>query len=378
MPVTSSRLGVPMFDSTKLPKAPPQSELYYWADYVEMLCMIDTDGEYSADRLASYLGFAGDFLATSPDAQDADFADVVDLLAEGTAPPVELYEIIDRGIEPVGYADDLDPDFAADGELSPFGRDAEVADDRGVWCESIFSLLRSRESLLGDNYPFAVNVREMSIKRRDLGDANSLYIFLLCCSLLRYVPRATLQELTTHFEFVSLEALKALLPSAEVELFGTGRTQLGYSRFTGTALERVAGLAAELRGVLMAKEGDFNPRDQGDNGLDLVAWIPMNDSTEGVPAFFAQCACGAKWDGKQYQASYERWGRWIHLSSPPVKMTFIPHLFRRVGGDWYVGRDVSGVLMDRYRIITTLSAATVPAAATVLARMAWNFRRELV
>lgn len=343
-----------------------------------MLCMTDTDGEYSADRLATYLGFAGDFLATSPDAQDADFADVADTLAAGPDPSADFIDIVDHDSERVGYPDDFDPDFAMDGGLSTFGRDAEVADDRGVWCESIFSLLRSRQNLLGTKYPFLVDGRGMSIKRRDLDDENNLYIFLLCCSLLRYVPRTTLQELTTHFEFVSLEVLKALLPAAEVELFGTARTHQGHSRFMGTALERVAGLAKELRGVLMAKEGDFNPRDQGDNGLDLVAWIPMGDAAEGVPAFFAQCACGARWDGKQYQASYDRWGRWIHLSSPPTKMTFIPHLFRRVGGDWYVARDVSGVLMDRYRIVTALGAAMVPVAAISLARKAWEFRRELV
>ena len=77
----------------------------------------------------------------------------------------------------------------------------------------------------------------------------------------------------------------------------------------------------------------------------------MHDGQKGVPSFFSQCACGKRWDGKQYEASYERWREFIHLTSPPTKVTFIPHFFRRFGTEWYAKADVSGVLIDRLRAL---------------------------
>ncbi len=94
-------------------------------------------------------------------------------------------------------------------------------------------------------------------------------------------------------------------------------------------------LAEELRGVVVADPVDFHPRDTADNGLDLVAWIPMTDPGKGTVSFFAQCACGKQWDGKQYEASHQRWREFLALKSPSTKWTFIPHYFRKPGSFWY-------------------------------------------
>ena len=79
------------------------------------------------------------------------------------------------------------------------------------------------------------------------------------------------------------------LPStAEVDIYGTSRSEVD-SRFTGTQFERLNSLATTLRGKVLWESIDFHPRDRGDNGLDIVAWIPLGDEATAY-AFFARCA----------------------------------------------------------------------------------------
>lgn len=373
-----------MLDLATLSTPPDQSELYFWADYVELLCMTDIDGEYSADRLASDCQFAEDFRSTSPAAQDGDFNDVADSLTGGDGDDEHLY----GGI---GYLSELeagDPDFDtfedpdAENEARRFDRAAEKTDNRYVWCQTVFGFLRSRERLLGANYPFVIDERRMTITRRPVDDDIRQYVFLLCCSLMRCMTRSSRQKLATLFEIVSFHALSALLPDrAEVDIYGTSRNYAP-SRFTGTPFERITALARYLGGTVLVDKGEFHPNDRGDGGLDLVAWIPLGDSADGlptgVPAFFAQCAARADWESKQHEASYDRWRQMLHLKSPPVNMTFIPHHFREPGGAWYKEKSVTSVLMDRRRILSALSSVGMPQAALLAAQSAWDVERDVV
>lgn len=368
-----------MFDPAKVLSPPAQNEIHFWADYVEMLCMIDPDGEYSADRLATDRGFAADFKATSPDAQDADFDDVADALVGAESPTEDLFGAIDEYGEQEldgDDVDDVDRDFTTDGNASSYGRAAEVMDNKYQWSKMVFEYLKGRETLLGARYPFVIDSRAMSIKRDDTNPNSLRYVFLLCCSLLKYLP-GSIQRLTKLFEVVSFTALRALLAeSAEVDLYGTSQDHV-QSRFTGTPFERLTGLAAEIGSKVIVSKSDFNPKDHGDNGMDIVAWFPMGDNAAGSPTFFAQCACGVEWERKQFEASYQRLSQFLQFKSPPATLTFIPFLFRRPGGEWYADSDVSSILMDRHRILAALGATDIPDAAASFAQEAWDSRRDL-
>jgi len=80
----------------------------------------------------------------------------------------------------------------------------------------------------------------------------------------------------------------------------------------------------------------------------------MEDPAEGVLVLFGQCACGRKWDGKQYEAAYVRWRNFVELKSPSVDTTFIPHYYRKPGESWYSASDVQGLLVDRLRALRLL------------------------
>jgi len=365
-----------MFDVGSLERIPDQSELYFWADYIELKCLTDPDGQFSLDRLLSKLKFADDLSATSEDALDADDEDVEDLLA------IVALEELGEGLS-VAEDAGADASFADADELmyEQYGRAAEVRDDRRRWSEDAFKLLETRAMLLGDSYPFVLSADSLSLEVAPVSDSRLLYVFYLCCSSLRYVDKKTESRLTSLFEAASADVMRLLLPSnAEVDLFGTARG-LAESRFRGSLYNRICELARELNGTVKVRPQDFHPRDTADNGLDIVGWIPAGDLQPGLLSFFAQCACGTGWKGKQSEASYlQRWNRFLDLTSPPATIVFIPHAFRKAGGHWGADSDVESVLIDRIRAMRLYSdkmesAGTVPIE---LVRKAWDFRTALV
>lgn len=353
----------------RLTDVPAHSEYHHWADYVELLCMTDPDGQFSAERLAEVADFAADLLATSPDAQDVEPGDIESFLARSGAEHLSSFDE-----QELDEDADLDEDEEGDLNYAEFGRAAEEADNRYEWCQRVFASLESRARALGGHYPFEVDSSALHIVRSELTDERRAYVFLLCCSSLSYVSRQTLQRLTAIFEVVSFEVLKRMLPAgAEVDVYGTARGRV-QSRFTGTQFQRLQSLATELRGKVIAEAVDFHPRDRGDNGLDLVAWIPMGDHSKGVPSFFGQSACGRGWEGKQYEASHERWREFIHLTSPSTKVTFIPHYYRKVGEAWYAESEVSGVVIDRLRTLRFMPTFPLDVVPIDLVDAAWNYR----
>jgi hypothetical protein len=364
-----------MFDAAKLSKVPAQSELYYWADYVELLCLVDTDGAFSAARLAEAAKVADDFMATSPDAQDADPSDVAEGLS-AVEPDIDTLTDVDPPVE-------SDRDTAEVGNGTPdsyadFGRAAEVTDNRYLWARNIFRLLVARQATLEDKYPFEVDAASLRITRTELTEERRTYVYYLCCSLLPYVPSGAMQRLTSSFERVSLDVLRQLVPAtAEVDLFGTARGS-DASRFTGNLFTRLEGLCEELRGVMIAEPQDFHPSDTADNGLDLVAWLPMHDRAPGVPAYFCQCACGREWDPKQYSVTQARWANFMQLKSPAVSVTFMPHYYRKPGDHWYASADLGGLLIDRLRAIRFLTNVPSGSLPNSLVDEAWSFRRTVV
>ncbi|WP_157516476.1 hypothetical protein [Oerskovia enterophila] len=336
------------------------------------MCLVDIDQHFSAERLATLANFADDLMATSPDAQDGDSSDIVAaLLGES------VYAIDNSLNELLSLPTDIDDEDPDDALPAAFGRESELTDDRARWCGDIFELLRDRERALGDRYPFRIDPRYARIELATVTKEARAYIFYLCCSSLGTVPKSEMAKLTSLFELLSGKVLAHVLPAtAEIDHYGTagGRSN---SRFSGSAHQRLTALAGELRAQVLAPAKDFHPRDSGDNGLDIVAWIPMLDGQKGVAAVFVQCACGRRWDGKQYEASYARWKEFLHLTSAPINITCIPHYFRSVGEEWYAGSDVSGILIDRLRALRFLPPAAITDEYETVIEAALSFRLDV-
>ena len=288
-------------------RVPKGSIDHLWADYIELLCVANIDGEFSK-------------------------ADVLDWLKEGK----------DLGV--------IEGRLASKLQL----RDAEADDWIDTQIGDWYRHLQFRAGAFTDFYPFHLTrANDTLILHQPLTPRQKQYLFLLLSSNLRYFTPKDRATLTNTFEIISLGALRKLLPpNAEAHLFGS-RQQ---GRYTGTLWEKINALAGDLQEQVRADESDFPLENRGDKGLDLVAWIPLGDDVGSLPIVFGQCACSLQdWSTKQSSSSAAAWSRTISPLAPPSNMAFIPHCFRRTGGEWYKSTDIhESVLIDRLRLLRLL------------------------
>ncbi len=291
--------------------APPKTnDVYMWADYIELLCLVNPDRVYSK-------------------------ADIIDRFSESLDLDEELVRI-DK-----------------EGEVTPL-RPTERNDKRANQAYDWYAHLLYREATFGDSYPFYLSSNGDTLHRYpELTAKHKVYIFFLLAANLRYLQEH--HPITSSFEIVSLEALKNYLPNqALVYPFGKGSSS--GARYTGRLFDKIKRLAEDLGERLNCDESNFKPTNSGDGGLDIVAWLPFDgDPSTGFVIVFAQCACTADWDVKQLSSSRVRWSRYIVFSVPPTNICFIPICFRSSTGSWDNPTDIlETILIDRVRLIRLL------------------------
>jgi hypothetical protein len=268
----------------------------------------------------------------------------------------------------VGETDEPDLENAAstwDADLDVSTSDQDDGLDTAVLSDSlsrrvddIWRHLQYRARVFGANWPFNLEPTTQTLTLYEtLSDAQKAYIFLLQCASLRYQTPGATALLTRTFELVAHQAFKVAFTGWEVHVFGTAA--LAGSRFGQPQLwDRLVVLSEDLRANLLVRKEDVSTQNVGDNGLDLVAWLPLPERSKGLPMAFAQCACGASsWKDKQGEANEQRWGEAIKLSAPIQNWTFIPFCYHDPQGDWETPFQVQkGVLVDRLRIFQLLSS----------------------
>lgn len=284
-------------------------ETYAWADYIELLCLLNRDREVSK-------------------------ADVKDRIKERR----DLGEGLDL--------DSTTTDTAA-----------ERKDIHQLRADNFFYHLQYRAGAFGSFYPFEISSDgDLLSVKSGLSLEHKLYLFLLVASNLRYVAQNGLRNtITTSFETVSHEAMKQLFPDhAEVHVFGANELRAG--RYTGNKWTKINLLKDDIREKLKVEERHYQSSDLGDQGLDLVAWIPFDDTSNGLVLAFAQCACTSEeWSRKQSSSSPAAWNSTLTFMVFPLNLAFIPISFRDSSGGWHQPQKIhQSVVIDRGRLLYLL------------------------
>ncbi|OGU18321.1 MAG: hypothetical protein A2X61_05795 [Ignavibacteria bacterium GWB2_35_12] len=234
-------------------------------------------------------------------------------------------------------------------------------DKQEIFYKDCLNMLKYRAHLFKDFYPFEITNDGKVVTIKDsLIIKHKIYLFLLLASNLDDIKVSHWQYFTSSFEIISKEALKDFLPqNAEIHLFGSSNTEplanedtlfLKYSKKN----DRIKELVKHIREKIQYPENEFSERDCGDAGLDLVAWIPNNDSLNSIPIYFVQCTCSPenKWKAKQLEISYDTWNEIISLKTYPQRFLFIPHNYRKLDGNWVKETTIrKSILIDRNRLI---------------------------
>jgi len=228
---------------------------------------------------------------------------------------------------------------------------AEENDKNETFVRSIFSVLNDRKSLFGENYPFDYEDEKLSLKKIFL-PKNKIYLFLLLASDLSNF--SIFQPcLTAEFETISHNVLKNYLPSSAItKSFGSD------SDFTGYFNNKIVQL-----GKLMNIEPDnmflesFSDKGTKDGGLDVIGWIPFEDSISNYISIFAQCACGKDWKKKLNET--RRFNRVLKVYLNKISHTlFVPYaLINYNKSEFYehheFGEDT--LIFERKRILSLVS-----------------------
>ncbi|MER2497059.1 hypothetical protein ABS858_13255 [Vibrio neptunius] len=242
--------------------------------------------------------------------------------------------------------------FLEDGKINDIGSE-NASESNESWNNRIylwFSEIESRAHFYGDGYPFEIyNGR---LKKKDtLVDIHFVYFSLLLSSLISYIRNY--HVLTSTFELISSLALSNYLPRvSRVHIFGV--SSLDNDRYTGSLENKMTLLASDLNLTKSTKANVFKQGDNGDGGVDLVAWVPF----EGDPTlayfqiYLCQCAAGKDWTKKQ--ASVERVENYlIDIPDNTQNVLFVPYDFR--DAERYFsepGEITASLVFDRHRILT--------------------------
>ncbi len=311
----------------QLQKKPSHSKYknHYWADYIEMLCIANVDGEISKSDLVDRLSERERDLH---EGTSSDFEEIIDLENESDSQPTQRCRIDEKWTDRV---------------------------------DSWFQVLQFRHATYKENYPFKLESDEIVFSFNNQNGHQKHYLYFLFCSNLYLFDRVTSNILSSSFEVICLQVLKNMLPqSAVVKLFGSN--QLNEDPKYGkqvNCLNKIKNLADDLNeriGKDVNEEG-YPATNFGDDGLDLVAWIPSGDNQPSKIIYFGQCACTSDWISKQSSSSYEAWSNKISLTNYPTNMVFIPFCYRNYNGEWFKLSDIrKSFLLDRLRLINYLDS----------------------
>jgi len=312
---------------TTLQKKPNYAQYkdYHWADYIELICLANIDGEKSKMDILDRLSEREEDLE---EGNAEDISDMESLDIEGVGIPSQRYKRYDHWVDRI---------------------------------DSWYQVLESRESLYGDSYPFIVVDDDLVLYYDPENINHKYYFFLLLCSNLYLLDSVTSEKFSAYYEIVSYEGLRQILPNNfEVELFGTNSLNTNPLFGSGiTCLDKIKNLALILNEELSTS---FNPiaypsNNFGDAGLDVIAYLDTGDNQPSGISIFGQCACTTKWIDKQSTSDFSSWANKIDLTSTTINTIFIPFCFRNAIGEWFNRADIRlSFLVDRSRLISFLNS----------------------
>lgn len=285
---------------------------FLWADYVELLCLCSKNGLVSR----------GNLQAQVQEAQDVQIdVDINDQVAE----PTDESEVLDDNVS-------------------------------AHW-DDIVQRLRSRKNFY-HGWPFKLDGAVLRSVYDEQRADHRFYVSLLIASSLRLCVATRSNEVTNAFEEISYQWLRQSLPRFwKVRPFGAQSTLP--DAYVGNLREKLELLASDITARLQKDADEYDPRNTGDGGLDLVAWQEIGDLRGNIPVIFGQCACSpTDWEEKQMDITPAAIEAHIAPQHPGAAYCFVPHDLSLSEKKWQRAVHVKRVvIVDRLRLLNLFNAS---------------------
>ncbi|MDO6835288.1 hypothetical protein Q4596_06610 [Pseudoalteromonas carrageenovora] len=227
------------------------------------------------------------------------------------------------------------------------------AESNEAWMSDIenwFLEIVSRIEAYGDKYPFTYTEGRLIICQ-NMTENQLMYVGLLLCSSLRYIGNSS--AFSSAFEYASLCAMKKYLPSyAEVHIFGVSSHA---PRYTGSLRDKIQQLSRDISFPVSSRPNVFREVDNGDGGIDIVAWLPFQQDTnlDKKLLFVGQSAATMDWGKKQ--SSVDRLKTYLDIETSLLNVLYVPFDMRDVDRnirEWTLV--TTDILFDRHRLLGLL------------------------
>jgi len=308
-----------------------EQDLYLWADYIELYCLVSDDHAGAFDEVLRGMSYAGDSLQGEIMPEDETF-------------------------------------LGEEAEAEEVGDKEAKLDRLACRIRDLDDIIKYRSSLFGEKYPFIRESGALTLKE-ELTVEHELYINQLLASNLRLMTNKTLSNsYTAYFEQLSVIVTCCLFPSPfKVRHFGTAHHP-GLAGYSGNYAQRMKKLAEDIHSDLMMEDRELRTH-SGDGGLDVVAWCDFGDPASHLPVIVVQAGCTAEEDvmtDKSLQIQRLQYC-FRHLKMLPFFMT--PQCYRDALGRWPLPSRLGGVMIDRYRVLSVLTAPAANHQAALRAEL---------
>ena len=214
-----------------------------------------------------------------------------------------------------------------------------------------FLLLSYRVNRFKEFYPFQITKKTINLKKT-ITKKHKLYIYLLLLSLQKYLKKDK-NILTSEFEYLSKVLLNNYLCNSEIYNFGKSMI---YTEFNGSLKDKVDKLSYKLGYSTKYKEKDIK-NNNGDGGLDIIAWTPFKNDKNlfNIQMFLCQCATGKEWFKKSYDIDRFT-SNFIIFETIVIPTLIIPYDIRDFDNDFYSKVDIKTeiILIDRIRLLSLI------------------------
>jgi hypothetical protein len=228
-------------------------------------------------------------------------------------------------------------------------KNPEEKDKDEAFINNIFRIIVERINLYKEDYPFENTNQNLLVIKKQLIWRHKLYLTLLASSMLN-VFKSFQSTLTSEFENFSAVALKNYLPKDSIiKEFGKN------SPYKGNAKTRIKLLADDLGiGVNKTNIEAIDPLNNQERGLDVIGWMPFEDTCKNKIVFLCQCACGKDFDSKFHETI--RFKNYINFyRTTPQYTMFIPYSMININDKEFLHTDIfidSFLIFTRKRILS--------------------------
>jgi hypothetical protein len=240
-------------------------------------------------------------------------------------------------------SDDLELDPESEPDVDPKLGDG----DASQFSQRVFDLLDERAALLASSYPFTVG--DDSVAARDDTDTStSMYVVLLSVALAHAYKVKVRDDNDGPLDVKQVleETVTRVLQRISPPAINVGKVSRDEKEFPKTVAA-----AAAFVGLKASPEVATYKKSANEEGVDVLAHLPVGDIRTGVWTFLGQVTCGESdtWEGKIAEPKEPLWKARLNTGVGPQCFLAVPHHVEPT----HLGHLVAGsgrVVVDRLRL----------------------------